>query len=210
MLCRMAPCRRSLSATAALLAAAFAGAPGRAETPPPAGAPSAPTSPAAVPLPDPAALDAAFAALARAASEAEAQDLAEAVVRLQSRSGRSDVDALMARASGAIASRDLGLASLLLDEVVELVPAFAEGWSRRATLRWLMGDTTGSLADIERVLALEPRHFGALAGRARIHSDLGRHKEALADYRRALAVYPFLPDRLRVLPALERRARGEL
>lgn len=156
------------------------------------------------------ALDAAFDALARAASDGDAQDLVAAIWRLWSQSGRADVDALMARALSAMGSRDFGLASLLLDEVVELVPGFAEGWNRRATLRFLIGDHAGSLADIERALALEPRHFGALAGRAMIHAAAGRHREALTDYRRALTANPFLPDRHRVLPALERKLRNEL
>jgi tetratricopeptide (TPR) repeat protein len=177
---------------------------------PPVAAQLAPPSTTPAPDTQRAALDAAFAALARAGSEAEAADLAETIARMLGRSGREDVDALMARAYGAMAARDVGIASILLDEVVELAPEFAEGWNRRATLRWLMGDAEGSLADIARVLALEPRHFGALAGRARIHADAGRHKEALADLRRALAIHPLLPGRLRLLPELERRARGEL
>lgn len=157
-----------------------------------------------------AAVEAAFAALAKSSSDAEAQDIAAEIVRLWTRSGRPDVDALMARAASAMATRDLGLAALLLDEIVALAPEFAEGWNRRATLRWIMSDHAGSMADIEKVLALEPRHFGALAGRASIHADAGRHREALADYRRALAANPFLPERRHVLPMLERRARGEL
>lgn len=154
-------------------------------------------------------LDALFASLKKAGSEAEAREFTEEIWRLWNQSGRPDIDAMMARAFGGMQSRDIGLANLLLDEVIEQAPDFAEGWNRRATLRYLTGDNEGSLLDIEKTLALEPRHFGALAGRAMIHAATERWKEAVTDYRAALTVNPFLPERLNVLPMLERKAYGD-
>ncbi len=52
-----------------------------------------------------------------------------------------------------------------------------------------------SLADIEQTLAREPRHFGALAGRALIYHTLGKRDEALQAIREALEIHPFLPER---------------
>jgi tetratricopeptide (TPR) repeat protein len=69
-----------------------------------------------------------------------------------------------------------------------------------------MSEHERSLSDIEKVLALEPRHFGALAGRGMIHAHAGRWKEALDAYRDALAVNPFLKERSTIVPELERRA----
>lgn len=154
-------------------------------------------------------LDALFGALQKSGGDAEANAYVDEIWRLWGQSGRSDVDALMARALGGMQTQHVGLANLLLDEVVEIAPDFAEGWNRRATLRYLTGDHDGSLLDIEKTLTLEPRHFGAIAGRAMIHMAAGRWQEALDNYKAALKVNPFLPERLRVLPMLEQKVGAE-
>lgn len=154
-------------------------------------------------------LDALFASLKKAGSDAEAEPFIDEIWRLWTESGRPDVDAMMARALGGMQNRDVGLANLLLDAVIDMAPDFAEGWNRRATLRYLVGDHEGSLIDIDKTLSLEPRHFGALAGRAMIHAAAERWEPALADYKAALAINPFLPERLRVLPLLQQKAAGE-
>lgn len=154
-------------------------------------------------------LDALFTALKAAKNDDEAGEFVAEIWRVWSLSGRADIDALMARALGAMSSSDFGLASLLLDSVVDEAPDFAEGWNRRATLRFMMGDHAGSTADIEKVLALEPRHFGAIAGRAMIHMSARRWKEALAAYRAALALNPYLRERREVIPMLEKQVEGE-
>lgn len=151
-------------------------------------------------------LDALFASLRGAADDNEASAIVAEIWSTWSRSGRNDVDLLMDRAGAGIESRNFGLASLLLDEVIDLAPDFAEGWNRRATLRFIMGDLPGSDDDINKVLALEPRHFGALSGRAMIRMKAGRWQEALDIYRAALQANPFMPERHEVVPVLERKA----
>ena len=96
------------------------------------------------------------------------------------------------------------LALPMLTYLVQSAPDWAEAWNKRATAFYLVGQHDLSLADIDRVLALEPRHFGALAGMALIHIARGDYREALAAYRRALAVNPFLKERFELIPALER------
>ena len=76
--------------------------------------------------------------------------------------------------------------------VVKAAPQFAEGWNQRANVLWLMQRYDESLADIERTLALEPRHFGALAGRGEIHVMRGDLQAAEAAFAEALRLHPNL------------------
>ena len=108
------------------------------------------------------------------------------------RSGRADIDELVHRGRALMAQAQLKAAVAVFDRVTERAPQFAEGWNRRATVRYLIGDYKGSLADIVRTLALEPRHFGALSGRGLVYLKLGRERDALRAFRDALAVNPHL------------------
>jgi tetratricopeptide (TPR) repeat protein len=77
-----------------------------------------------------------------------------------------------------------------LTALVAKAPGFAEAWNKRATLYFLMGKMDESLADIIKVLDIEPRHFGALSGRGLIYQRQGKNPEALAAFKDALAVNP--------------------
>lgn len=83
----------------------------------------------------------------------------------------------------------------LLDEIVADYPTYAEGWNQRATLYYLLGNSEASLADIDKVLEFEPRHFGALVGRAVIYKSQGEQALAIQDMIRAMAIHPFLVER---------------
>ena len=76
------------------------------------------------------------------------------------------------------------------DEIVAIAPGFAEGWNKRATVHYLLGNFDASLADIEKTLALEPRHFGALSGRGLIYAKLEELEKALAAFDAALEIHP--------------------
>lgn len=74
-----------------------------------------------------------------------------------------------------------------IQRFVENAPDYAEGWNRRATLLYQMGTFDESVADIDKVLALEPRHFGALLGLGTILQLTGDVEGALQAYRKALS-----------------------
>lgn len=94
------------------------------------------------------------------------------------------------------------------DQVVDLAPDYAEGWNRRATLRYHLGDLEGSAEDIARTLSLEPRHFGALSGLGLVRLAQGRPADALAAFEEALRLHPFVIGRPE-LEALRERVRGK-
>ena len=96
---------------------------------------------------------------------------------------------------------DLAGAEALLDRLVAQAPDWAEAWNQRATVRFERDDEEGSLADIERALALEPKHFGAMAGQAIILMRTGRMRVAQAILRRAVAIHPYLVERAMLLPS---------
>ena len=136
------------------------------------------------------ALDRLLGRLAGAQDPGEAQGIAGLVQRMWMQSGSDTADLLMARAVTAMNGDRHDVAAALLDAVIELRPGWAEAWNKRATLRFLDGDDAGSMADISHVLALEPRHFGALSGMGFILARHGEEAGALRALRRALSVYP--------------------
>ncbi len=148
-------------------------------------------------------LDALFARLEAAKAEEEGEDIVAQIWKLWQQSGDAQLDAAMQRAI-LLMGQVPALALPILDDIVAQKPDWAEGWNKRATVLFLMGEYDRSLADIDRVLALEPRHFGALAGIGLIRIEKGEPREALAALRRALAVNPFLRERYGVIPALEK------
>jgi tetratricopeptide (TPR) repeat protein len=150
-------------------------------------------------------LDELFARLKSTKDEQEGEAAAAEIWRVWLQSGRPELDEPMEQASRLMGAGLASLALPVLDDLVKRAPGWAEAWNKRATALYLAGEHDGSLADIERVLALEPRHFGALAGLGLIHIARGQHREALAAYRRALAVNPFLKERHELIPALERK-----
>lgn len=102
-------------------------------------------------------------------------------------------DALLEAARDAASAGRLDEALNTLDGLTERYPDFAEAWNQRAIVHFVRRDLTRSLADIERTLALEPRHFGALAGRGQCHFHLEQYEDALTAFEAALQVHPWLP-----------------
>jgi tetratricopeptide (TPR) repeat protein len=124
---------------------------------------------------------------AAAAARAEAQ-----LWEMWCRSGIPEVDALFAEGVTAMEQRRFPDAEAVFTRIIERAPDFAEGWNKRATVRYLARDFTGAIADCRETLARKPHHFGALSGQGLCHVALGEFPEAARLFRRALEVHPHL------------------
>lgn len=139
-------------------------------------------------------LDELFFALKRERNEAKATRIAEQIQTQWQNSGSATVDLMMQWAALAMTEKKYAVALDFLDQVTVMKPDFAEGWNRRATVNFLMNDYGRSMADIQKTLSLEPRHFGALAGLAAILKDTGNKEGALHAFEQVLAVYPMMRE----------------
>ena len=153
-------------------------------------------------------LDVLFAELKSAKTMADVAGIEAQIWYLWSLSNDAAVDRILAGGTAAMARRQFTAALTSFNTVIEMKPDFAEGWNKRATLYYLTGEFDRSIADVERTLALEPRHFGALSGLGLINMALERPAEALAAFEAALAVHPHMPNAKnmikRLRPLLER------
>ena len=73
--------------------------------------------------------------------------------------------------------------------IVDLQPDWAEGWNKRATVRWLAGDSKGSMADIAETLKSNAAPLGR-SGLGAILEEAGQREEALRVYQRGLDIAP--------------------
>ncbi len=94
------------------------------------------------------------------------------------------------------------------DKVIELTPDYAEGWNKRATLYYLMGENSKSAADVKQTLNLEPRHFGALAGLGLLYMQIDNYNAALEAFGDALGVNPHLPGAQRNIEIIKQTLEG--
>jgi tetratricopeptide (TPR) repeat protein len=115
-----------------------------------------------------------------------------AMWQVWSRSGDKDIDRLFAVGVEQLNARQGELAVKTFTEVVRRRPEFAEGWNKRATVYYLMGDYQKSLADCDEVMKRNPYHFGALSGYGMIYLQLDQPARALDYFQRALQVNPNL------------------
>ncbi|MET0850707.1 MAG: tetratricopeptide repeat protein [Candidatus Rokuibacteriota bacterium] len=113
-----------------------------------------------------------------------------ALWQVWSRSGDAEVDALFALGLQQMGQGDAGPAIATFGRVIERKPDFAEGWNKRATLYYLVGEYEKSLRDCDEVMKRNPAHFGALSGYGQIYMRLNQPEKALAYFERALAVNP--------------------
>jgi tetratricopeptide (TPR) repeat protein len=114
-------------------------------------------------------------------------------------------DGIAALAAGRIEPAEITFGRLIAHD-----PDCAEAWNKRATVRFLLDDHAGSVADIEETLIREPRHFGALSGVAQIMMAESQWVGAAMALEAALRINPHLKSVKTALDTLKRRIKRSL
>jgi tetratricopeptide (TPR) repeat protein len=140
-----------------------------------------------------------FTAQKNARTEGEAQQIENEIWQFWSQGPDPEATKQISEVFAARRAYDLEKALRIATELTERLPDYAEGWNQRATVLFMQEKPDASLEAIERVLELEPKHFGALAGKAVILIRQGRMAIAQATLRRAVESHPFLRERHLIL-----------
>ena len=138
-----------------------------------------------------------------AAAEAE-----EALWALWCRASNPEIEKLFSAGVEAMESHDLEEAETIFSTVIERAPEFAEGWNKRATVRYLAGNYEGSIADCEQTLSRNTEHFGALSGEGLCYMAIDKPQQAAGYFMRALSIHPHLSGARRNLAAAMEEAAG--
>jgi tetratricopeptide (TPR) repeat protein len=145
----------------------------------------------------------------KTAEEGEAGRIEREIWIEWSKSGSPAEDLLLQRGKDAMELGDIPAAIEHFTAIIDHDPDFAEAWNARATAYYMAGEFGPSVADIGKVLTLNPRHFGALSGLAMILEESGRPEKALEVYRAALAIHPHLQGATEAVERLSKEAEGQ-
>ena len=154
-------------------------------------------------------LDALFAELQKATGTLQIQTITRQIWEIWTTSDNPEVNRLMEEGVGAMSSQDYKTALADFTKMIGIAPDFAEGWNKRATVLWLLNDYEGSMADVDKTLALEPRHFGALWGLGTMDAALEHDEEAIAAFEKALAVNPHMDGVPEQIETLKQRIKDK-
>lgn len=132
-----------------------------------------------------------------------------ALERLWIYSGSDTADLLLSRASVAIEAKQPEVARQVLDALIALEPGYAEAWNRRAYLNYSEQKVQAAIADLARVLTIDPHHFKALEGLGTILKEVGKTRQALKAFRLVLEINPLAEQSKEAVRQLEREVEGQ-
>ena len=97
---------------------------------------------------------------------------------------------ILANGSDLVNNNQLLEAIEIFSEAINQDPNWAEAWNKRATVYYMIGEFQKSQNDIDKVLEIEERHFGALAGQGLVNIQLENYEKAIESYKKAQEIYP--------------------
>jgi tetratricopeptide (TPR) repeat protein len=122
-------------------------------------------------------------------------------------SGDAAIDRLYQQGVALMGDARYAEAMGLFNRIIRERPAFAEGWNKRATLYFMLGEYQLSLRDCAEVVKRNPDHFGVYAGYGQIYVNLEQFDKALEYFRKALAVNPNMTSVARNIERIEELQR---
>ena len=116
---------------------------------------------------------------------------------------------LLAKGSILMSEQKLKKAYETFSIVIGLDPSWAEGWNKRATVLYMLGRYQESQEDIDEVLKLEKRHFGALSGQGLVQIELKNYVRAINSYKEVQKIYPSMMSPKIMIPQLKELIKSE-
>ena len=117
---------------------------------------------------------------------------------------KNDLTSLLAKGSNLVNQNKFYEAEALFTKVIKLDPNWAEAWNKRATVFYLLGEFQKSQNDIDKVLELEDRHFGALSGQGLVNIQLKNYEKAIMSYEKVQEIYPSMKSPQIMIKEIER------
>jgi tetratricopeptide (TPR) repeat protein len=116
---------------------------------------------------------------------------------------------MLAEGSTLVNKKKFDQAIVVFSKVIDLDPKWAEAWNKRATVLYMVGEFQKSQDDIDKVLELEERHFGALAGQGLVNIQLENYDKAIMSYKKAQQIYPNMKSPKIMIKQIEELIRSQ-
>ena len=116
---------------------------------------------------------------------------------------------MLAEGSNLVNKQKFDQAIVVFSKVIDLDPKWAEAWNKRATVLYMVGEFQKSQDDIDKVLELEERHFGALAGQGLVNIQLQNYEKAIMSYKKAQQIYPKMKSPKIMIKQIEELIRSQ-
>lgn len=120
-----------------------------------------------------------------------------------------NLTAMLAEGSNLVNKQKFDQAIVVFSKVIDLDPKWAEAWNKRATVLYMVGEFQKSQDDIDKVLELEERHFGALAGQGLVNIQLENYNKAIMSYKKAQQIYPKMKSPKIMIKQIEELIRSQ-
>ena len=116
---------------------------------------------------------------------------------------------LLALGSFLMTKEELYRAHEIFSQIILADPTWSEAWNKRATVLYLLGRYQQSQKDIDVVLKLEKRHFGALSGQGLVQTELKNYEKAINSYKEVQKIYPSMQAPKVMIPRLKELIKGQ-